>query len=76
MNQVHTVLLVYCICNNSNFKGTFVECKYPYPREINEFEEYHEVTCHFIYGEEDEQLPESSSVGLSVSVYLIKQLLF
>jgi dual adaptor for phosphotyrosine/3-phosphotyrosine/3-phosphoinositide len=48
--------------------GTFVECRYPYPREVAEFEEYQEVTCHFIYGQDvpADRNDDSSRVGLSV----------
>lgn len=47
--------------------GTYVECKHPYPREVNEFDEYHEVTCHFVYGY-DESVEVESNIGLSVSL--------
>lgn len=48
--------------------GTFIECKYPYPRKVSEFEEYHEVTCHFLYGEDDSD-EEESRTGYSVSQF-------
>ena len=48
-----------------------MECKYPYPREVHEFDMYHTVTCHFLYGdiESDDDEQDMTLVGYSVSNY-------
>lgn len=55
--------------------GTYIECKHPYPHAIREYDEYHKVTCHFLYGNNDSDEEEASAidknkVGLSVRAQL------
>ena len=44
-----------------------VRCRYPYPREVNEFDEYQEVACHFLQGKDSSEEENDSRIGLSVS---------
>ena len=55
--------------------GTSIECKHPYPHAIHEYNEYHRVSCHFLYGnndsdEEGESDTDKNKVGFSVRAQL------
>ncbi|XP_011407437.1 PREDICTED: dual adapter for phosphotyrosine and 3-phosphotyrosine and 3-phosphoinositide-like [Amphimedon queenslandica] len=56
--------------------GSFLECKFPYPQKVNEFEEYNKVTCHFLYGDDDSDEDDETRVGYSAATkegYIKKQ---
>lgn len=49
------------------YVGSVIECRYPYPREVDEFQEYQEVACHFLHGKDSSGEESDSRIGLSVS---------
>ena len=64
-------LAVFVLSPSPPSPGVIVQCKHEYPRTVEEFIDYQEVTCHFLMSQNhvpSEALqPEDTRVGYSVS---------